>query len=93
MSYATELQELIDTLLAKGLSLREVRQQLARVRIHWAYTFSGQRDGRRVGHQGPRERLRRMRQFHLCVKECGRSVPKLRDPRICDDCLAAKWSE
>lgn len=78
------LSDLVNQMLAAGQHPRAIKAELRRrgMPVQLGY----------APHQGGREKARRLRQGHLCANACGRTVPADRDPRICDVCLAAKWS-
>lgn len=80
------LQDAAATALEAGVHPRDVRRQVKALTgrsVRVEYT----------PHQSTRETARRARQLNLCGEGCGRFAPKTRTPRICDDCLAAKWAE
>lgn len=76
-----EIQDMADSLLAKGLHPAIVRHRLQERGIAWRYQFEG---------QGRRERLKRLKFVNRDLCTCGRAKPQT--AALCEDCLDAKWA-
>jgi hypothetical protein len=80
----------IRTDLAAGASFKDVRTKARKLGVKLAYN-----PHEKVGGAAARRRSRQMERGIIpavCITpECGREVPKGRDVRLCDGCLAEKW--